>query len=138
MSEPCDTPCVVACPRLQAALSPRLCAVGGALEAMRDQTARQSALWLRLDDILRAIDAVIDTLGQPPPPGGGAPRTPTPGQVAYEAACRVHQELYPQAHRVPWRELHSSHTRGWDAAAAAVVAGLLPRRPTREEDTRDA
>lgn len=49
------------------------------------------------------------------------PDTPTPGQVAYEAAWRVHQELYPKAHRTPWRELHPAHKRGWEAAAQAVL-----------------
>ena len=47
--------------------------------------------------------------------------TPTPGQVAYEAAWRVHEELYPKAHRTPWRELHPAHKRGWEAAAQAVL-----------------
>lgn len=55
--------------------------------------------------------------------------TPTPGQVAYEAAWRVHEELYPKAHRVPWRQLHPAHKRGWEAAAQAVLAMQAQETP---------
>jgi len=47
--------------------------------------------------------------------------TRTPGQIAYEAAWKVHEELYPKAHRTPWRQLHPAHKRGWEAAAQAVL-----------------
>lgn len=41
-----------------------LCAIGNALEGVRDTT--QGDLWRRLDDVLAALDAVIDRLGPPP------------------------------------------------------------------------
>lgn len=55
-----------------AELSPRLCAVGNALEQIRDTTYRQGALWLQLDEVLQALDAVIDTLHAPQDGGGPA------------------------------------------------------------------
>jgi hypothetical protein len=55
---------------------------------------------------------------------------PTPGQICYEGAWKVHQELYPKAHRVPWRELHPAHKRGWEAAAQAVLAQCTPQKET--------
>jgi hypothetical protein len=43
----------------------RLCAVGNALEVVRDATFRQGALWLQLDAVLTQLDAVTDTLAEP-------------------------------------------------------------------------
>lgn len=59
-------------PRDRQDLFPRLCEVGNHLEQVRDDTYPQGALWLRLDAALAALDAVIDTLAECPPDGGGA------------------------------------------------------------------
>jgi len=53
-------------------LFPRLCEVGNALEAIRNTTYHQGALWMLLDGILTALDVVIDTLVEAPAGGGCA------------------------------------------------------------------
>ena len=53
-------------------LVPRLCRVGNALEAIRETTFPHGALWIQLDAVLEALDAVIDTLAEPPPDGRSA------------------------------------------------------------------
>jgi hypothetical protein len=65
-------------------LFPRLCEVGNALEALRDQAYHQGTLWLQLDAVLRALDALIDTRAEAPP--AACPGTPSRGGWARKAA----------------------------------------------------
>lgn len=45
----------------------QLCAVGNALEDVRDTTLKHGAMWIELDIILDALDKVIDQLVVDPP-----------------------------------------------------------------------
>jgi hypothetical protein len=59
----------------------RLCEVGTALEDLRETTYPHGALWLQLDAVLRALDAVIDTLAEAPLGGGCARHAAREGEA---------------------------------------------------------